>query len=178
MLSITITEDYNMYTMKEMTLRNEKGFALLAAIIAFLILLAVGMLVINMSGGDLISSSMSVGNKKASIAVETGIFTLVENFNPANSTGYYACTGSDTAASLNSAIPSPWQTASNTDADSNTKYVICNATPDTTKSSVYLPKYGTKFILQRYYTTVIGENSSYNSLVKVNVGVGYFAPNY
>lgn len=164
-----------MYMMKEMTLRNEKGFALLAAIIAFLILLAVGMLVINMSGGDLISSSMSVGNKKANIAVETGISTLVENFNPANSTGYYACTGSDTVATIPS---SAWQSASNTDADSNTKYVICNATPDTTKSSVYLPKYGTKFILQRYYTTVIGENSSYNSLMKVNVGVGYFAPNY
>ena len=69
-----------MYTMKETTLRNEKGFALLAAIIASLILLAVGMLVINMSAGDLISSSMSVGNKKASIAVESGIFTLVETF--------------------------------------------------------------------------------------------------
>ena len=166
-----------MYTMEEMNLRNEKGFALLAAIIAFFILLAVGMLVINMSGGDLISSSMSVGNKKANIAVETGISTLVENFNPANLNGYYACPANVTATSLNNAIPSPWQTASNTDADSNTKYVICNVTPDTTKSSVYLPKYGVNFVLQRFYTTVIGENSSYNSLMKVNVGVGYFAPN-
>jgi Tfp pilus assembly protein PilV len=161
--------------MKDMILRNEKGFALLAALIASLILLAVGMLVINMSAGDLISSSMSVGNKKASIAVESGIFKLMAGFAPANANGYFACTGTDTAATIPG---SAWQTASNTDADSNTKYVICNVTSDSTKSSVYLPYYGTKFGLQRYYTTVIGENSSYNSLMKVNVGVGYFAPNY
>ena len=164
-----------MYTMKETTLRNEKGFALLAAIIATLILLAVGMLVINMSAGDLISSSMSVGNKKASIAVESGIFKLVETFTPANSNGYYACTGNDTAANLTSS--SPWQTASNTDADPNTKYVICNVTSDGTKANLYLPFYGTKFCLHRFNTTVIGENSSYNSFMKVNVGVGYVVPN-
>ncbi|MGP8153193.1 MAG: hypothetical protein ACLQBQ_03480 [Smithella sp.] len=163
--------------MKETTLRNEKGFALLAAIIASLILLAVGMLVINMSAGDLISTSVSVGNKKASIAVESGIFKLVETFTPANSNGYYACTGNDTAANLNSVIPSPWQTASNTDADPNTKYVICNVTSDSTKTNLYLPGYGTKFGLKRFYTTVIGENSSYNSFMKVDVGVGYVVPN-
>ena len=163
-----------MYTMKEMNLQNEKGFALLAAIIAFFILLAVGMLVINMSAGDLISSSMSVGNKKANIAVESGIFTLMENFNPANLNGYYACTGTVTAATIPS---SAWQTASNTDADPNTKYVICNVTSDATKANLYLPFDGIKFSLHRFNTTVIGENSSYNSLMKVNVGVGYLSPN-
>jgi hypothetical protein len=160
--------------MKETTLRNEKGFALLAAIIAFFILLAVGMLVINMSSGDLISSSMSVGNKKASIAVETGIFNLVETFTPANLNGYYACTGTDTAASLTSS--NAWQSASNTDP--NTKFVICNVTSDATKANLYIPFDGVKFSLHRFNTTVIGENSSYNSLMKVNVGLGYLEPNY
>ena len=117
-----------MYTMKEMTLRNEKGFALLAALIASLILLAVGMLVINMSAGDLISSSSSVGNKKAFSAVESGAYRFAEKFSMDPSTwttanGFYACTGNDTATSLNNAIPSPWQTAST--VDTNTKFVIC-----------------------------------------------------
>ena len=94
--------------MKETTLRNEKGFALLAEFIATLILLAVGMLVINMSAGDLISTTMSVGNKKASTHGNR-IFNLMETFSPANSNSCFTCTGNDTAASLTSGS-NAWQT--------------------------------------------------------------------
>ena len=85
-----------MTTIKKTTLSNEKGFALLAAIIASLILLAVAMLVINMSTGDLMSSSMTVGSKKALAAAESGISTVIQNFSPDASRDALAVAGNYT----------------------------------------------------------------------------------
>ena len=108
--------------MKKTILNNEKGFALLAAIIASMILLAVAMLVMNMSAGDLISSSMTVGNKKAFAAAESGINYLVQNFSPDSTTwtaNYYTTNCSATNPYYN------WPTIPG-GTDNNTEFVICS----------------------------------------------------
>ena len=152
-----------------MTLHNEKGFALLAALIATLILLAVGMLVINMSAGDLISSSSSVGNKKAFAAVETGIYKFAETFtmDPATwaANGYYSCPANFTAANITT-----WQSAST--VDTNTKYVICTPQSNSNMAPIPAPGNGDWYYVF-YSVTVAGQNTSYNSFEKVDIGVGF-----
>ncbi|HOG10080.1 MAG TPA: hypothetical protein PLD26_06085, partial [Smithella sp.] len=64
--------------------KNEKGFALVAALIACLILLALGMLVINMSTGDLFTTSAVIGNKKSLAAAESGISKIIADADPDN----------------------------------------------------------------------------------------------
>ena len=56
---------------------SEAGFALIAAIMACLILLALGMLVISLSTQDIRVSTKIVGEKRALAAAETGINTLL-----------------------------------------------------------------------------------------------------
>jgi hypothetical protein len=159
-----------MYTMKEQFLCNEKGFALLAALIASLILLAVGMLVINMSAGDLVSSSQSVGTKKAFTAVETGVYRFAENFTMDPTTwttanGYYSCPANFTAANITT-----WQSAST--VDSNTKFVICTPGPDPNMPPIPVPG-NQDWYYVFYNVTIAGQNTSYESFAKVDVGVGF-----
>ena len=53
-------------------LSSEKGFALVTAILACVILFALAMLILQLSTGDLRVSAKSVGDKKAMAAAETG----------------------------------------------------------------------------------------------------------
>ena len=53
-----------------MKIRNESGFALIAAVLANLILLAVGIIALNLSTQDLRISMKVVGDKKAMSAAE------------------------------------------------------------------------------------------------------------
>ena len=53
-------------------LSSEKGFILLTAILACVILLALAILIINLSTSDLRVSSKTVGEKKAMSAAEAG----------------------------------------------------------------------------------------------------------
>jgi hypothetical protein len=159
-----------MYSMKEMILHNEKGFALLAALIASLILLAVAMLVINMSAGDLISSSSTVGTKKAFSAVESGVYRFSETFTMDPTTwttanGYYNCPTNFTAANITT-----WQSAST--VDTNTQYVICMPASDPNKPPIPSPGNGDWYYVF-YSVTVAGQNTSHDSFEKVDVGVGF-----
>ena len=62
---------------------SRRGFALVTAILAIMILMALGYLVISVSTGDLKISSRVVGEKKALAAAETGIHRMMQDFNPA-----------------------------------------------------------------------------------------------
>ena len=66
--------------------RDEKGFALIAALLANLILLAVGIVALNLSTGDLRISMRAVGDKKAVNAAEAGLHWLTVNFDAATYT--------------------------------------------------------------------------------------------
>ncbi len=63
---------------------SEAGFALIAAIMACLILLALGMLVISLSTQDIRVSMKIVGEKRALAAADTGINSLSQTFDPQN----------------------------------------------------------------------------------------------
>lgn len=152
--------------MKKMTLSNEKGFVLLAALIACLIILAVGMIVINISTGNLIASSVTVGEKKAIAAVESGIHRELQSFNPDQSTW---TVGADNYTDCSSASPSYNWRLINSGVDSNTKFAICYPVkgPNITPEDV---------TMCTYTETVTGKNTSYNSLAKVDIGIGVYCP--
>jgi Tfp pilus assembly protein PilX len=159
-----------MTTMKKTTLSNEKGFALVAAIIASLILLAVGILVINMSTGDLRSSAVTVGSKKALSATESGICRLVQDFSPDSSTWTAA---NNFTTNCTAASPTYiWRSiAGGTDA--STQFAVCAPTASSLPP-LPIPGYAIEdWAMMRYDSRIVGKNTTYNSSATVDVGIGY-----
>jgi hypothetical protein len=158
--------------MKKMMLNNEQGFVLLAAIIACLILLAIGMLVINMSTGNLIGSSVNIGTKKAQSATESGVHRLVENFQNTSETWTLANGYSQNVGCNGDPAGFAWQSITG-GADSHSQYAVC--LPTQNRPPLTLNGYaGTALCI--YDISVAGRNTSYNSLNIVDVGMGVFCP--
>ena len=142
-------------------LSSEKGFVLVAAVLACLILLALAMLVIQLSTRDLQISARSVGEKKALAAAETGIHKLIQNFDPQNLSA--------------SAVSHVAVDADNSPGDF---YTISNP---------YLPASGPAFLplagfsigggqswgQKRYNVDVTGKNDTYGTQADIGVGLGY-----
>ena len=140
---------------------KEKGFALIAALMAIWILTAVGILVLAMSTQDIRISGRLIGEKKAFAAVETGIHWLCQNLDPAN-------LGS-------SAVSNQAVDASN---DAASVYSVgAPARPTSGPATVPLSGYSIggwqQWGQERFNAQVTGRNTRYDSMVQVNVGVGY-----
>lgn len=140
---------------------SERGFALVVAIMACVILFALAMLVIHLSTGDLRVSARSVGDKKAFVAAETGVQQLMANFDPQNS----ATTGAVNNVQVNSAN------------DPNTVYSYTAPAPPTfgapyRQLTGYDMGGGQSWGLARYDTTVTGRNTTYGTSVQVALEVG------
>ena len=140
-------------------LRNsEDGFALVAAIMACLILLALGMLVISLSTQDIRVSAKIVGEKRSLAAAEEGIHSLSQTFDPENP------------------VNAPVTT---TRADGVSNYTInYPAKPPTTGPlGIRLPGYdiggGKIYGERRYNVSVTGRSTAYNTQVTIGVGLGY-----
>jgi Tfp pilus assembly protein PilX len=138
---------------------SEGGFALVTALMACAILFALAMLILNLSTGDLRVSARNVGDKKASIAAETGLQQLLTSFDPEN--------------------PQP---ATNVPVDAanapGTVYsYLVPAPPASGPAFAPLMGYsigGGKFWGQtRFETTITGQNTRYETQVQVRVGIGY-----
>jgi hypothetical protein len=128
---------------------------------ACLILLALAMLVIQISTQDLRISARTVGEKKAMSAAETGIHQLIKDFDPQNL--------------ASSAVSNVTVDAANAPGDF---YSI---------SAPYLPASGPAFLpltgysigggqswgQRRYNVDVTGGNSSYGTRADIGVGLGY-----
>ena len=161
-----------MATIKITTLSNEKGFALLAAIIASLILLAVGMLVINMSVGDLLTTKMTVGNKKALAATESGIHQLIRDFNSDTPT-WTAANNYTTDCATNPTNPTYIWRSIPGGTDPNTRFAICaplessKPCPDVTGSDMK------DWTYHCYDVSMVGENTNYGSRTQIGIGVKY-----
>lgn len=175
-----------MATIKITTLGNEKGFALLAAIIASLIILAVGMLVINMSVGDLRATSMTVCSKKALAATESGIHRLIQDFNssgPWNAANNYSplndASGNLCGTANYSRSNYIWRSIPG-GTDANTQFAIC---APKTSNMAFIPFPGSaigEWGMMRYEANVVGENTNIScnqpgtvSLETVTIGIGY-----
>ncbi len=140
---------------------NQRGFALITAILAIMILMALGYLVINVSTGDLKISSRVVGEKKALSAAETGIHRMMQNFNPGNPPAVHV-----TGVQVDSA------------ADPTSQYTISNvgrpiAGPEMLPMAGYSIGGGQQWGQRRYVGSVTGRNTTYNSSVQIDTGIGY-----
>jgi hypothetical protein len=149
---------------------GEKGFALIAALLALWILTALGMLVFSVTTQDTRVSSRMVGERKAFSGAESGIHWLTRNFDPTDPTG--------------SVHPGTWQVVDPTPGgDPRTQYGIGPTNADGT----WVPKTGPVAVpvsgcaigggetwgRQRFLARVTGTNTAYNSTVQVDVGIGY-----
>ena len=140
---------------------NRNGFALVTAILAIMILMALGLLALSVSTDDVKISSRIVGEKKALSAAETGIHRRIQNFDPANMAGAQV---------------------SNTQVDSATdpasRYTISNigrpgSGPDTLPLTGYSIGGGQQWGQRRYVARVGGTNTDYGSSVQIDTGMGY-----
>jgi len=141
--------------------KADKGFALIAALLAVWILTALGMLVFSVTTQDVRVSSRAVGERKAFSAAESGIHWLTQNFDPANPT--YA-------------VVSNVAVDSNTDA--YTQYTITAPTsPTMGPAALQYPGFsmggGEIWGQTRHLVSVTGTNTKYNSNVRIDVGIGY-----
>jgi Tfp pilus assembly protein PilX len=141
--------------------KSERGFALIAALLANLILLAVGIVAINLSTQDIRISMKMVGEKKAMAAAESGIHALTQNFDTANLTG--------------SALTNVQVDATN---DPNSRYTVAAPTPPATGPTVlpmagYSIGGGQMWGQERFDTTVTGTNTAYNATVQIDIGLGF-----
>ena len=152
---------------------NEKGFALLAAIIACLILLAVGALAINLSTADRRAGAVVVGDKKAFAAAESGVHRLVQDFDPEPATWI---TANNYTQNCTSTIPSYiWQTIAS-GIDDRTRFAFCRPVVSNMPPLVppgYSIGGGASYGILRYDTTVVGQSTSYKSMNKVDIGIGF-----
>jgi Tfp pilus assembly protein PilX len=149
--------------MKKSKTRHERGFALIAALLANLILLAVGIVALNISTQDIRISMKVLGEKKALNAAEAGINNLTQIFDPSN-----------LAASTSTTF-----TRVDTGGDSGTKYKVTNVWQSTGLGSapVLMPGYSSggavSWGMQRYDATVQGNNDTYGTSMTVQVGLGF-----
>jgi Tfp pilus assembly protein PilX len=158
---------------------GERGFALIAAIMAVWILTSLGTLVFSVTTQDIRVSSRMVGERKAFAAAESGVQWFLRNSTP------------DILADANNNPQS--RTAGGarvSDSDQNTKYTITphpsNArdgsgnlswVPTMGSAAVPMPGYamggGETWGRLRYRAQVSGIQTAYNTDVQIDVGVGY-----
>ncbi len=142
--------------------KNRRGFALVTAILAVMILMALGFLALTVSTGDLRISSRVVGEKKALSATETGIHRMMQVFDP--------------ATMLASELNTVYQVDAATDPA--TRYVINSvgrpsSGPDMLPLAGYSIGGGQQWGQRRYNSRVTGSNTAYDSSVAVDVGMGF-----
>ena len=137
---------------------SEKGFALLTAIMACLILLALGMLVISLSTQDIKVSVKIVGDKRSLAAADAGINSLLQTFDPEHPV----------------LVPT---TTNRPDGVSSFTINYPASRPTVGAMIVPLAGYsiggGQRWGESRYNIDVVGRNTEYNTQVTIGVGVGY-----
>lgn len=146
-------------------LSSEKGFILITAIMACIILFALTFLVLNLSTSDLKVSAQNVGQKKASSSAETGIHRMIQNFDP------------DPADFSNTG---KYNTQFQVDASNDPASVYTISTPTMpTTGPAFLPLTGysigggQQWGQKRFLVNVEGRNTAYNTNASIHAGVGY-----
>jgi hypothetical protein len=143
---------------------SEKGFALVAAVLACLILLALAMLVIHLSTQDLRISTKVVGEKKAMSAAETGIHQLMRTFDPQATGGLASFVKTNVVVD---------------DVNAPGDRYDIGAPSLPTSGPAFLPLTGfaigggQSWGQRRYNVDITGRNTSFNTRVEIGVGVGY-----
>ncbi len=143
--------------------KNEQGFIIVVALLALLLLTAVGALVFNLTTQDIRVSTRSIGEKKAFSAAQAGIHILsVQSNANAGIIGNFLVS-----------VPSQIDPA----ADPATRYTIGDVNIPGVPPSLPMAGYeitGSKSWGQTVTPkSVTGLNQNYNSRVTIDVGIGY-----
>ena len=146
-----------------MRIRKEGGFALIAAVMANLILLSVGIIAINLSTQDLRISMKVVGDKKAMSAAEAATHWVMVHFDPAQP-GAVAKTNRLLTELSDGLEPRSRVTIAVPTVSTAGPLQVSLAGHDMS---------ATQWVLLRYDTTVTGRNEDYRTSVTLNVGLGY-----
>ncbi len=138
---------------------SRNGFALVAAILAILVLTAAGILVFAASTQDIRVSGRLIGEKRAFSAAETGIHWLTVHLDPTN-------------------LPSSQVANQPVAAGTSSQYSVSLPTKPTTGPAFlgitgYSIEGGKQWGVERFNATITGTNTAYNSVVQVDVGVGF-----
>jgi hypothetical protein len=130
--------------------RSERGFVLIAALMAVMILMAVGFFILTTTSQDVKISSRLVGERKALSAAESGLQQLCIDFTPGGAaTGWI---NFDTAK------------------DPTARYRI-NALPSKPSGEVSAPGWDADWSYKTYETIITGQDTAYQSEVQLSVGV-------
>jgi hypothetical protein len=141
---------------------GEKGFALIAALLVFWVLTALGMLVFSVTTQDIRVSSRTVGERKSFSAAESGLHKLTQGFDPANPNN----------SSVTNVVVD-----STSSGDPRTTYSIAAPPggwiPTNGPGGVPIPGYEPNWGRKRFLAQVTGKNTAYNSSMQIQVGIGY-----
>lgn len=157
------------YKLRRLHVGTQKGFSLVVAILACLILTALGYLAVNVSTQDIRVSARVVGEKKAMAATETGVHQLMANFNPqTHNTGNWnsqafrsGSSVSDPTSQYTMTCPSLQQGGSGSSSFRVAGYDIGGEV---------------KWVQKPYQATVTGTSTKYSSSSQVQVGIGVLSP--
>jgi hypothetical protein len=146
--------------------KSRAGFALVTAILAIMILMALGYLALTVSTGDLRISGRMVGEKKALSAAETGVHRLAKGFDIGDLTAIWV-------EGVRQPLGVERQSDSATDPAS--RYTISNPLVALASPPRPLPGFSTDWGQKPYRGRVSGKNTAYdsNSDVEVDVGMGF-----
>jgi len=152
----------SLLTSRPRSFTDERGIALITAIMACVILFALAMLVIQISTGDLRVSARTVGDKKAMLAADAGIHQIFQQFDPGSS------------------VISQYNTWTQVDAANDGASVFSATVPAALGSApLAIPGFSMEaskgFSMVPYMMSVTGQNTSYSTSVQLDVGMG-FAP--
>jgi len=152
-------------------IKSQRGFILLVAIIACAILAALGVLVFTLSTGDLRTSAATLGEKRASAAVESGFHLLTLPFNPILKPPPSTYCNLDANYLIYNNAWHRWAPIDAVNAPGDQLYISSCAhgrfgpiTAGGTDLGRGYPVYDIEFS---------GRNTTYNSAITVDVGVGY-----
>jgi Tfp pilus assembly protein PilX len=166
------TKEIRMAFLKKSAIRNEQGFAFIAALLAMLILVSLGVLIFALTTKDLTVAIRLMGEKKAFSAAENGIHRALQKFDPLASTittGDQACPGLGGYFQVNS-------TTDNATCYSFT-YTPAVWPSKTGSSTVNMAGYSItgsqNFGRAPYDSGVTGTNTKYMSQVSIDFGMGY-----
>jgi hypothetical protein len=143
--------------------RSRKGFVLVTAILAVMILMALGYLALTVSTGDLRISGRTVGEKKAVSAAEAGVHRLMQGLTPPDLTTLQLEGVAQTVGVAQQVDPA---------TDPASRYTISNLVRSTGLPPWTPPGFSLDWGQPRYAGRVTGTNTDYGSTVQVDVGMG------
>lgn len=133
--------------------RSERGFVLIAALMAVMILMAVGFFILTTTSQDIKISSRLVGERKALSAAESGLQQLCVNFDPYS------------PGLLNQSVD-----ATN---DPTARFDIGAATWNREMSEMFATAYSETMGYAIFDNIITGRDASYQSEVQLSVGVKF-----